>query len=653
MKHLFTFLLFAGLSCHGQSSLILAGSPPTTTVAAETNQMFDLVIGQSLATGGGGTANGGYVGGNPASVYGNVMLARYLGRGSQNTASWGNYNTGTSLVRTNAREGIDDTAVALTSGWPGVQEQYSSLCASNGFGSNTTLLINWAQGGQSYSVLSSTNPTTQTDSTFSIVTNRFWHSIFDIVRQQAYQTTNSGLGNGLKPDSIQVCNGEADATSATFVADMLKWRSDYFSNLTNATGKTNHFATFYSQPTSQVASNASLAMLYLDENYYPDHILVGPKHWLPYCDGVHPTNIGAIMQGEMHGKAKYRYKKLGERYLSLRSTNQVRFGATNRFTYAGAVGSLVLDTNWVSNVGLTNFGFQAWAQTSSSPISISGVYLQSSNQVDVVLANDPGVAVTISYLTTGCTTNNGAGPTTGIRGCLRDSDPTIGVLSTSNLYNWAVCEKRNVETSGGLSANFVQAASATSGGDAATFSSNVTAGNTILVFATSLFSVSRTNVTSNQGDTFYALTNYTGTDGFNTTARAWICTNAVGGSTTITASGGSSSSFSSIGVAEYSGVHSTDVVIAATKASASTQSITTSRRTLIVAYIAGFSNGSSVGGTMLGISSATRTDGVGNNNRGRIADWLNLGFGFPANTYTITYSTFANDSSVILVALGI
>jgi hypothetical protein len=95
---------------------------------------------------------------------------------------------------------------------------------------------------------------------------------------------------------------------------------------------------------------------------------------------------------------------------------------------------LVLDTQLVINPG--HYGFEYWDDTSNVP-EIAKVTLVGPTTVQLVLTHAPtNHSGRVRYAFTG-TPNNSAGPFTGPRGNLRDSDATKS-RHGSPLFNWCV-----------------------------------------------------------------------------------------------------------------------------------------------------------------------------------------------------------------------
>src|SRR5262249_46651280 len=142
---------------------------------------------------------------------------------------------------------------------------------------------------------------------------------------------------------------------------------------------------------------------------------------------------------------------LGQTYSPLRPASVNQSGATVTVQMAGQVGELVNDcasgSPTVSDPNGTNcthcpLGFE-WSDASSSAFVQSvAITDAASGVVTVTLNTTPtGSNKKLRYAYSG---NAGTrGPTTGVRGCVRDSDPAVG-LDGSPLYNWLVHFEKTV-----------------------------------------------------------------------------------------------------------------------------------------------------------------------------------------------------------------
>lgn len=244
--------------------------------------------------------------------------------------------------------------------------------------------------------------------------------------------------------AILSVHGETDSSSLTYQADIEQWQTDYETDIQAVTNQPEIIPMFHSQNSNFGSSPlAAYAMVAASKANPSEHVVVGPKYFLPYSDGIHLTNVGYRKLGEYYAKA---YKKVvidNDTWNPLRPVTQVLDGKNIDVTFTGNVGDLVLDTDLVSNPG--NYGFE-YTDDSTSAV-IESVTLFDEDTVRVTLDDVPtGDNQMISYAITSTSGASGtAGPTTGARGNLRDSDPTQSLYDDDNngelddnLYNWAV-----------------------------------------------------------------------------------------------------------------------------------------------------------------------------------------------------------------------
>jgi hypothetical protein len=168
----------------------------------------------------------------------------------------------------------------------------------------------------------------------------------------------------------------------------------------------------------------------------PDRIvLVGPKYVLPYVpDGVHLTGEGERWLGEMHAKAFERVLVNGEPWRPVSPREITREGAEITVRFWVPAPPLVLDETLVTNPG--NYGF-GYTDTSGAPPTITSVALAGEDSVVITLSAPPVAGnQRVTYAQNGIV-GQPAGPTTGARGNLRDSDSTASRHGYS-LFNWCV-----------------------------------------------------------------------------------------------------------------------------------------------------------------------------------------------------------------------
>jgi hypothetical protein len=138
--------------------------------------------------------------------------------------------------------------------------------------------------------------------------------------------------------------------------------------------------------------------------------------------------------GEDYAKVYRRVILEGQAWEPVRPKTVTRAGAVVTVTMHVPAPPLVLDTTLVTEPG--KFGFE-WADDGPTTPTIASVALSGDDTVVVTLSAAPTAAhPRLRYAYTG-TGGALAGPTTGPRGNLRDSDGTPS-RNGYKLYNWAV-----------------------------------------------------------------------------------------------------------------------------------------------------------------------------------------------------------------------
>lgn len=249
---------------------------------------------------------------------------------------------------------------------------------------------------------------------------------------------------------IAVVHGETDMLSTTYGADVRQWQADFEADLNAAFGTTGTIPMLHSQPScwtapgnNNTAVGVSPYQLLTEYETNPTKtLLVCPKYFLTYSDGVH-LGDGAQYRilGDYYGKAAHQHVVQGVQWSPLRPLTVQRTGAVITVTFAGNVGNLQFDTTNVTDPsgGANTKGFEYTDSAGGSVYTrIASVVLQGPNQVVITLTADPGANTGrfLSYAYTG-TPGASAGPTTGPRGNLRDSDTFTGQSGTV-LPNWCV-----------------------------------------------------------------------------------------------------------------------------------------------------------------------------------------------------------------------
>jgi hypothetical protein len=239
------------------------------------------------------------------------------------------------------------------------------------------------------------------------------------------------LGAAMLVPAIMCVHGEQDFANASYQADIAKWQADYLADISAITGQTT-LPVFHSQASSWTKysltqAQSPYAVLAAHEVGDGKNILVCPKYFLTYnADGVHLSGGDQYrLLGNYYAKAFYAQVVNGTKWEPLRPGTITRVGAVITIQMIGCVGNLVLDTTAVTDPG--NYGFE-YAGSPISSVTVSGSVVT----VNLMVAT----AGTLGYAKTG-TVGNSAGPTTGARGCLRDSDTTTGEMGVA-LPNWCV-----------------------------------------------------------------------------------------------------------------------------------------------------------------------------------------------------------------------
>jgi hypothetical protein len=240
---------------------------------------------------------------------------------------------------------------------------------------------------------------------------------------------------------VTCVHGESDHSSGNtaYAANLATWQSDYETDARALTGQTDPVRFFhtqiscwtkYSSATSTIPSQQLQASVASGGKI----VMVGPKYFLPYTDGVHLTNVGYRWLGEYYAKAYSRVVLERGAWEPLRPRSVTRSGAVITVQFIVPVPPLVLDTTRVSDPG--HHGFEYW-DDSTAPPAITKVALAGADSVEITLASAPaGKTRSIRYAYTGLV-GAAAGPTTGPRGNLRDSDAAVS-RDGKPLFNWAV-----------------------------------------------------------------------------------------------------------------------------------------------------------------------------------------------------------------------
>lgn len=307
----------------------------------------------------------------------------------------------------------------------GMANLTTELAAASGFAGHVTLASGNGVGGTPYSGLA--------QGTGPYATG--------MAQVSAGVSVASAAGLSYRMRAVAVVHGESDHVNASmaYADDVLQWQADYEADIATATGQTGPIPmllcqvsshTAYGTPTSLIPS-AQLAAA----RARPDRIfVVGPKYFLTYTDGVHIDGASERWLGEYYAKVVHRVLVEGEPWLPVSPREVTVDGAVVRVEFHVPAPPLVLDTEAVSDPG--NFGFEIFDAAAPMPTTIVDVALDGPDAVQITLSAPPNPGARIRYAFTGGA-GAPAGPMTGARGNLRDSDDTASMVGNP-LWNWAV-----------------------------------------------------------------------------------------------------------------------------------------------------------------------------------------------------------------------
>lgn len=266
-----------------------------------------------------------------------------------------------------------------------------------------------------------------------------------VAQSRAYAGYSSTEAKSFLSHVMCWIQGESDITAGTSPDEYLRrlnnliadYQSDVGQDMppvmvTYQTGSHTRRAPYYSPDIPQVQLLAA--------NTNPYIFMACPTYVFPYnSDGVHMPGNSYRWMGCYFGKAIY-HILTENAWKPLQPESVYRNGRVVTVVMHVPVSPLVLDTDMVSNPG--DYGFEVWGDTDGARKTIQSVTV-SGNRVTLVLDADPGQTVVVKYAQGAQGAN--AGPTTGARGNLRDSDSTIAYCrdvtatdpnSPYKLYNW-------------------------------------------------------------------------------------------------------------------------------------------------------------------------------------------------------------------------
>lgn len=259
------------------------------------------------------------------------------------------------------------------------------------------------------------------------------------------------LGKSYVVRAVTTVHGESDHAdkSTRYAQDLLEWQTDYEKDVQAITGQTEPVPMFETQISSWTRMMGGTETSAIPAAQLEAHVksrakgdglggvfLVGPKYHLPYSgDGVHLSMEGYRQMGEDYAKAYKRVIIDRRPWEPLRPSAVTREGAVITVKLLVPAPPIVLDTTLVTDPG--HFGFEYFDAAGTSTPAIVSVEVAEPDAIRITLEREPTADNRrIRYAFTAAR-HLKAGPTTGPRGNLRDSDPTPS-RSGKHLYNWCI-----------------------------------------------------------------------------------------------------------------------------------------------------------------------------------------------------------------------
>jgi hypothetical protein len=222
---------------------------------------------------------------------------------------------------------------------------------------------------------------------------------------------------------------------------IIEMQADYEAGVLPITGQTVPVPMLVAQMHSWVGDTATnwsrvTRDQYLAHKRAPGKVvLVCPTYNLTFGDPLHFTNTQNRRLGEYFAKAYAKIVMAGEVWEPVRPKQVSRVGNVIRIQYHVPEPPLVLDTTRVVDPG--NYGFE-FSDNSGAPATITQVAVTGPDTVEITLSKVPtGTAQYVRYAYTRQGGSTNPGPTTGVRGNLRDSDATPSLYG-NDLQNWGV-----------------------------------------------------------------------------------------------------------------------------------------------------------------------------------------------------------------------
>jgi hypothetical protein len=155
---------------------------------------------------------------------------------------------------------------------------------------------------------------------------------------------------GYRFQAIFAVHGEGDSINQNYDLNIREWQRDFTEDVSRQTGQSWDVPMFHSQIASFGGMTLSPYLTLAEHEANPAKtVLVGPKYFLPYNDPLHLNSVGYQWLGEYYAKAYRQHVIQGVPWSPLRPIDIVRTNEFITVTFTGNVGSLVWDTNLVTN----------------------------------------------------------------------------------------------------------------------------------------------------------------------------------------------------------------------------------------------------------------------------------------------------------------
>lgn len=228
--------------------------------------------------------------------------------------------------------------------------------------------------------------------------------------------------------------GEGDAANVNYATDLIALLDQIDEDVKAITGQVADVQFIVRQHSSFYSSVDGVLGLYYVTQQDPRFHLSSPAYFNQFnTDLLHDTSLGHFRQGEYMGKA-YHHAVLGKGWkpVSPKTVTRVDANTLDIDMYV-PVAPLVIDT---VNGSAKNGAAQGFEITSNGTKTITNVQIIGGTKVRLTTAEAMGTTGNVRYAMAGQTS-----PRTveGIpRGTLRDSDPTLSIITGTPNWNWCV-----------------------------------------------------------------------------------------------------------------------------------------------------------------------------------------------------------------------